>query len=509
MAAMGWVSGFENDVFISYARVDNATVENDPERGWVSLFHRHLEVALSKKVGRLETVRIWRDTREISGQQLFDQTIQDTIGRSAIFVALTSRGYLESQYCGQELRSFYAKAKADPIGLAIADNYRIFNLLINNLPQPEWPEEFKGTSGFPLNDGEDARAAGEPSAVGQDKFAQQLREVSQAIYSTLTRLRASNQRERSAAVPQDDQISVFLAETSDTLRSLRRRAIVELERRPDVRLVTGVPPPFPSVDHDARVRDIVQSVDLSVHLLDGLPGREIEGHEEICYPQRQMELAAQHGKSQLVWVPKELSLPAIENQGYSAFLGGLERDPRGEGRSYDFQRDLPSAVPRQIFGRIDDLKSKRATKPAGGPHAALLDTHVKDQLHALELSRYLIEHSIQPYINPQEDDPGRNVAIFTERLKQASILILFCGAVADEWLRARISVALRIAIADECPLQACAVYLAPPRLPETAPKLRLPLISVEWMDHTHGFNAAAVDQLLERARASVGFLASR
>jgi hypothetical protein len=74
---MAWVPGLDTDVFLSYARVDNATTGGDPSRGWVALFHRHLAVALSKRAGRLDVIDIWRDTREVAGNKLFDATIQD------------------------------------------------------------------------------------------------------------------------------------------------------------------------------------------------------------------------------------------------------------------------------------------------------------------------------------------------------------------------------------------------------------------------------------------------
>src|ERR1051326_3032338 len=85
IATMGW-TGFKYDVFISYARVDNQiAVGNSEEKGWVSLFHSHLKVALSREVGLLDVVTIWRDTREITGNQLFDSTIQDALDNSAVF----------------------------------------------------------------------------------------------------------------------------------------------------------------------------------------------------------------------------------------------------------------------------------------------------------------------------------------------------------------------------------------------------------------------------------------
>jgi hypothetical protein len=504
---MGWVQGFQHDVFLSYARVDNATAEGDPSRGWVSQFHRHLEVALSKKVGRLDAIRIWRDTREIPGNKLFDKTIQDAVEQSAVFVALTSRGYLESVYCREELEAFVRSATHDAVGLAAGDNYRIFNVLLNNVARGEWPTGFGRTTGFCLNDAEDAITDGEPSAIGHESFAVQLRELSRAIHLTLVAIRERTRHDPPATTPPPKGFSVFVAETSDSLRSVRKRTMIELAQITGVSVIADVPPPFAPAEHDERVREIVGSVDLSVHLLDGLAGRELGDTDGVGYPQRQAELATRHGASQLIWVPKDLAFDTIDNETYRTFLDTIENGPRDR-RTYDVQRALPSAVPQQILSRIEELRSKRPATVAPAANAALLDTHVKDQLHALELSHYLIRHNVQPYINPQEDDPGRNLALFTERLKQASILILFCGAVADEWLRARIGVALKIAIVEECPLQACGVYLAPPRSPGAAPQLRLPLVPLQWMDHTNGFNAAAVDELLHRARASSGLRAS-
>lgn len=505
---MGWVPGFANDVLISYARVDNETADGDPSRGWISQFHRHLEVALSKKIGRLNTVVIWRDIREIRGNQLFDNTIEEAVDGSAVFLALHSHGYLASEYCRQELAAFYNKARREPAGLAVGDQHRIFNLLLNNIPRAGWPAELGRTSGFPIHDAADPDTDGEPSAIGSEAFVRQVRAIAEAVHCTLDRLREANTAP-AAPPPNENRFTVFLADTADTLRVVRKRVLNELSQSPDLEVTSNVPPPFESDAHDERVRKMLGTADLSVHLLDGFPGRDvIDKTEGACYPQRQSELALKHGKSQLIWIPKDLQLDAVEDEGYRQFLDRLENGSR-EGLAYDFQRELPSAVSRQILAKVDELKARRQTQSTGVPSAALLDTHFKDQLHALELSQYLLEHGVQPYINPQEDDPGRNLEVFTQRLKQVGILILFCGAVADEWVRARLAVALQIAIAEECPLQACGVYVAPPRSSDTPAKIRMPLVPVEWMDHTRGFNPGAVDHLLAKAQQSGGLLAGR
>src|SRR5262245_56324444 len=139
---MSWIPGFAYDVFISYARVDNSTADGDPEQfGWVTRFHKNLAVALGKKVGDAHAVTIFRDTRQISGNQLFDRTIEEALRHSAIFVALTSTGYLRSDYCQRELQRFFNKAQQESAGLAVGEHYRIFNVLLNNVQPTDWPRE--------------------------------------------------------------------------------------------------------------------------------------------------------------------------------------------------------------------------------------------------------------------------------------------------------------------------------------------------------------------------------
>jgi hypothetical protein len=225
--------------------------------------------------------------------------------------------------------------------------------------------------------------------------------------------------------------------------------------------------------------------------------------EGSFYPQRQAELALAHGKSQLIWVPQSLTLDSIEDEKYREFLNNLENGTRQ--RAYDFQRELPSSIARQILAKVDALKSQIQTAEPAAPDATLLDTHIKDQIHAFELGQYLVKRQVQPYIVPQEDDPTRTENLFSESLKKAAILIVIYGAVTREWVRARLAHALQIALMTEgCQLRACGVYMAPPHKPDAADQFSIPAVPVLWMDHTSGLNAAAIDQLLSRARATRG-----
>ena len=185
---MSWVPGFDNDVFLSYAEVDEATADHTLERGWVTQFHRHLEIALSRRAGRLGAVSVWRDSRALSGNDLFDQVIEEAIKKSAVFVALVSTGYLVSEYCSKELRTFFAKAQTDG-GLVVGDRYRIFNVLLGDISSSKWLPEFGRTAGFTFHDAEKDLGGAEPTDPTSELFRGQMRRLAAALYDTLARMR--------------------------------------------------------------------------------------------------------------------------------------------------------------------------------------------------------------------------------------------------------------------------------------------------------------------------------
>jgi hypothetical protein len=146
---MPCIPGFSYDIFLSYAHLDNQGLGNNA--GWIERFYQHLDVLLRQLLGTND-VRIWWDHQKLDGTKLFDQSIQAGINGSAIFLCLTSRGYLNSHYCHKELDLFHTKAAREITGLRINDRSRIIHVLLQNIPytDPGWPSQFQGTTGFPF-----------------------------------------------------------------------------------------------------------------------------------------------------------------------------------------------------------------------------------------------------------------------------------------------------------------------------------------------------------------------
>ena len=95
---------FENDVFISYAHIDDVPLI-EGQKGWIANFHRALEVRLAQLLGR--NPRIWRDPK-LQGNDIFADRLVERLPGVAILVSVIS----PRSFCGR--KSCAASARAWP-----------------------------------------------------------------------------------------------------------------------------------------------------------------------------------------------------------------------------------------------------------------------------------------------------------------------------------------------------------------------------------------------------------
>ena len=454
---------FTNDIFLSYARVDNQPSPGEDE-GWVDLFKKTLEIELAKRVGRAGAVNVWMDTRRLASNQFFDDEIERQIEQSGIFVALTSRGYIHpDSYCRKEIDLFHRKAQTPPESLRVGTRSRIFNAMLYNIPYKAWPTEFVGISSAVFYETHRSEF-GDPSRFGSETFETQIKELADDIYALLADYKATFE---TPAPPQPQPLSenaptVFLADTVDGLGELRT-CIVNRLKQEGIRVAGRIPPPYAADEHDRKAAAEMSAATLSVHLLDSTPGQKfIEGESGKTFLQRQAELGLEHAKSQLIWVPPSplVDIPSIKDEGYRGFLTDLEQGKR-EKESYSFARVSDSGVPGEIVNRVKQLLAPKPSA-ASAASAALLETHRKDQLHALALYPLLLGKAFQPYINPDEDDPRKSFERFQALVSEISVLIIIFGQVTGDWVIERLNASLQVAGTINPPmLKLCGIY-APP-----------------------------------------------
>src|SRR5262245_56161538 len=103
---MAFVPGFQHDVFVSYAHVDDMPIPG-VDQGWVTTFIRHLQIRLSQSLGRTDAYSLWMDYRyQFEERAEIAPAILDNLRRSAVLVLILSPGYLASEWCKRETNAF-------------------------------------------------------------------------------------------------------------------------------------------------------------------------------------------------------------------------------------------------------------------------------------------------------------------------------------------------------------------------------------------------------------------
>lgn len=491
---MAYINGFDYDIFISYAHVDNTPFPGQAD-GWIEQFYKNLNLMLAKRFGRLDIVKIWWDNKKLDGSVLFDNSIEEGIRKSAIMICLNSPGYIHSPYCKQELDIFHKKAQSEKTGLNVGNRSRIIHVLLNNIPFTEWPEELSGTSGFPFHDAKEAEDFGDTVDTLSMDFRMQMQNVRDAVWKLLNDFpkeqTVASVQQQAEHEEDKDSFTIYLGEVADTLRTPRKRIITELEKR-GFKVVAGIPPPDEAEAHELATKDALKKADLAIHLLDEYPGREIIGATELWYPQKQAELALETAKSQMIWVPAETNFEDIEDEKYKLFLQNLETG-KSATKSFEFIRGSKSTLAQEIIDFAEHLKTQQTQKKAENDKlSVLLDTHFNDQLYALDLSRILLENKIQPFINPQEDDPRKNINLLGDRISQVRKLIFMYGSVSKEWVLERMSAALQLIITNNYPIEDFFIYMAPPHKEADDISIRQKFLKVNIVDSSN-------NQLLDKA----------
>jgi hypothetical protein len=488
---MPFLPGFEYDIFISYAHVDNEAFRpigsSGQADGWIEQFYKNLNLILAKRFGRMDMVKIWWNNKKLDGSLLYDQSIEEGIKKSAIFICLNSPGYAASVHCKQELDLFYKKAQSEKTGLNIAGRSRILHVLLYNIAVKDWPEPLAGSTGFPFHDAVESADFGDTVDSQSMAFRTQLQNLRDAIWKLLTEFQKEQMQH---AIPGNinhleskDDFTVFLGDVADTLRKPRNRIITELEKK-GFKVLTAIPPPGEAKAHELAAKEALQQANLAIHLLDEFPGREIIGEAEMGYPQKQAMLSLDSGKSPMIWVPLETDFSAIDDENYKIFLQNIESGKTAS-KTYEFVRGSKGTAAQDIIDFAEQLKARQLSQElVKGKVSVLLDTHFNDQMYALDLCKTLIENQIQPFINPQEGDPGKNSNLLGERIMQVKKLIFLYGNVSKEWVMERMSTTLQLIITNNYPIEDFFIFLAPPRKEPDTISLHQKFLKINIIDNS-------------------------
>jgi len=341
---MGYLPQVENDLFVSYRRASNEAQDR-----WVDVFCETLETRLKDLVG---DVKIWWDKDRLHVGQPWRKEVADALSSAAIFIAIISRTYLDSDECRKELDQFLGRLKK-------AGSERKIMPIFKQPPKPdqELPHEMReihrhdffcidppGSSRFrefgPNQDRADTR-----------EFWAGLERVAQDIMVALEELNGQARRRAMG--------TVFVARVSPELQLERERLRSDLQQRGYL-VVPQQEYLWNADDHQDRITRDLESARLCIHLVGCTASIEPTAASRA---QLQLEFAHAAMKrkgrpSPMVWIQPASDVDAsarelldyikcdLANEGVEYSEGGLE-----DFKTQIFDK-LPPAPPRAVASPV-------------------------------------------------------------------------------------------------------------------------------------------------------------
>jgi hypothetical protein len=359
---MAYLPNFAHDVFISYAHDDDQP-RWDKDVGWVTGFidalERQLPGHLSREGGLdQKNLKVWKDSRTITGADFYDDKIKKAVHESGVMIAVMSRGYFESTYCADELRTFCDSDIA--VEFEDGKKSRVLKLILSDISDRMLDQRISRTDGFTFyakdKDGNERKFMRTVEGMQDDGYWATMERLASEVGKILTRM--AGRRPTAPAAPTG--VSVYLAEVTDDLEDVRAQVKEALAQQgirvlPELRLH-----PRSRELRDEVTRNLAE-VTLSVHLMGPFAGKSPDG-DTTPATHLQYQLAsdtAARDKSReslrrIVWLPPDLDLAAIQSSIQKAFLEGLR---------YEQDSESPMELIKKSVEELKDEIVKKALPP--------------------------------------------------------------------------------------------------------------------------------------------------
>lgn len=488
---MAYLPQFGDDIFISYAHVDDEAVSEFGQE-WVTDTVRCLKTELARKLGRNDAYSLWVDHDLLRSHRVTPQ-ILDRVRQSAVLVVMLSPGYIASDWCRQEREAFFAARRDE-------DAHNVFVVEIDQVDDFDRPADLADFSPFRFwaksPRGGAARQFGWPRLQSDDhEYYGAVKDLAQAIADELRRLkRAQPNGQNASATPRTATsppvppvaapISgrngcVYLAQVTDDLDNERNNVRRFLEQA-DIRVVpTGWYPLEATAFKTAAAADIAKA-DLFVQLLSNVAGK-LPPDLPQGYLQCQLQLALDVGKPVMQWHSPMLDRNGIADDGLRALL----------------ERPTVDVEPIEDFKQAIQQRLKEIRNPAQPRRHSnafiFVDMDSSDRPLAEHLCDILERHGAGYMLPPETQDPGDYRRGLEDYLSHCNALMVIYGSSTANWVCSHLRECHKALVNRPQPPRGLALLQGPP-----APKDRLPvrLPNMEVLDCQNGIDEAAIARFL-------------
>lgn len=500
---MPFLREFEDDIFISYAHIDNQPLA-EGQKGWITSFHQALEIRLAQLLGA--EPEFWRDESKLRGNDYFDETIILRLPKVAVLITVLTPRYVKSDWCLKEVDEFYRLAEQTG-GIRIADKSRIFKIVKTPVPAEQHPPAMKQLLGYEFFQTDPA--TGKPrefifnSGPNVDiNYWAKLDDLAYDVFQLLEALKGQ-------AAPAVKSVSpaargtVYLAETTLDLSVERDKIKRELQSR-GYSVLPDQPLPLDASRFEKIVRENLSKSQLSVHLIGANYGVIPEASERsVAFLQN--ELAAERCRdsnfSRIIWMPPGLEAKEPRQQ---QFITYLCEDPAAQQGAEVLQtslEDLKTVIQDKLAAPLE-VKPQILTYQADSPRRIYLINDAQDEENVLPLSDYLFDQGFEVMASVMEGDEAQARADHRESLLLCDAIIIYYGAAGEAWLRTKLFDLRKLAGYGRIkPLLAKAIYLGSP---STTAKERFRTLEATVIRQADNFTPDILKPLLQQISTAKG-----
>jgi hypothetical protein len=447
---------YQNDLFISYAHIDNQFF-SEKTKGWIDMLHERLEIRLAQLLGT--PPNIWRD-KKLRGSDDFEETLVIELSRSAIFVSVVSPRYVSSSSCRKEVEFIDSEFKRR----ALADKRCVFKIIKTYVPLNDHPLSLRDLLGYEFYERNEASGRvyefdAEISGQGEKdkRYWNKFEDLAWDIHELIKFL---EKPDPTPAKPSG--ATIYLAETTSDLTEQRDKVRRELTQNGHI-VLPDKALPLEASAFQSTVREYLRSSQLSVHLIGEYYGLIPEKETERSIVRLQEELAVERGDdahfSRLIWMP-----PGLE-----------PKDDRQKKFVVDLQTSFSSHNGSELLQvKLEDLKTIIQLKlaPKAKPAVVLPQSNTAriylicdptDVESVDPLYNYLLDQGYETTLPLMDGSAAEALEDHKENLLMCDAVLIFQGKASEAWLRMKLRELLKLpGYGRTTPLLDTAVYIGGP-----------------------------------------------
>ena len=459
---MSLIPNFEEDIFISYAHIDNEPLA-EGLKGWVETLHERLNIRLSQLLG--ERVKIWRDLK-LQGNEVFSDTLVERLKKTAILVSIISPRYLKSDWCLRELSEF-SRFASQTGSLRIGDKKRIFKVVKTYVSISEHPADMQGLLGYEFFQYDQVRERAKEfspdiSPSRDQRYWDKLEDLANEIQQMISYLRNVKSSVTTSSLPPSGK-TVYVAETTWDRREERDKIKRELQLHGHQVLPREEIPPIGS-ELRRVVSENLQQCQLSIHLIGARRG-VIPEEEDKSIVELQYDLAQEcgDGLQRIIWMPKDLQ---AQDEDHQEFLNHLRLGLTADKRTDLIEENLEE-LKTIMLEKLSDKKKAPEVEPDSGAdemRSVYLLCNKQDIDEAAKLQDYLCNQGLMAVLPAVEGSDEELIQMQNEWLKICDGVLIYFGRANEIWLQQKQIELLKIfGQGRKKPFLAKGVYISGPQ----------------------------------------------